>query len=162
MNDTQKLINRNPSKRNSISYFSDNNKIFQNSLIEKNQKISLLDKKISTDNLKNDNQNIFKYEILENERWWMLVGWKKSLIRNEIPLWCKVNDQKNFCDLNMVFLPNNNKDKYKWLGEWKIEKTINTDENGWEYSSDFHSKFTNKKEGNYVRRRKWVRFACKI
>jgi hypothetical protein len=162
MDDTQKLINRNPSKRNSISYFSDNNKIFQNSLIEKNQKISLLDKKISTDNLKNDNQNIFKYEILENERWWMLVGWKKSLIRNEIPLWCKVNDQKNFCDLNMVFLPNNNKDKYKWLGEWKIEKTINTDENGWEYSSDFHSKFTNKKEGNYVRRRKWVRFACKI
>ena len=162
MDDPQKIINRNPSKRNSISYFSENNKIFHNSLTEKSRNFPTLEKKLSTDNLKNSNQEMLKYEIVENERWWMLVGWKKSLIRNEVPLWCKVNDQKNFCDLNMVFLPNNNKEQYQWLGEWKIEKTNNTDDNGWEYSSDFHSKFTNKKEGNYVRRRKWVRFASKI
>ena len=139
-------INANTMKRNSISFSSGNN---------------LLKNKIENEK-KNENNEILKYEIYENERWWMLVGWKKNMIKNEIPLWCKVNDKKNFCDLNMVFLPNNNKDKYKWIGEWKIEKSINTDENGWEYSSDFNSSFVKKKEGNYVRRRKWVRFASKI
>ena len=162
MDDPQKIINRNPSKRNSISYFSDNNNIFHNTLRDKNKKNTILEKQLSSENLKINNEVMLKYEIFENERWWMFIGWKKSLIKNEIPLWCKVNDQKNFCDLNMVFLPNNNKEKYQWLGEWKIEKTNNTDENGWEYSSDFHSIFTNKTEGNYVRRRKWVRFASKI
>ena len=139
-------INANTMKRNSISFSSGNN---------------LLKNKIENEK-KNENNEILKYEIYENERWWMLVGWKKNMIKNEIPLWCKVNDKKNFCDLNMVFLPNNNKDKYKWIGEWKIEKSINTDDNGWEYSSDFNSSFVKKKEGNYVRRRKWVRFASKI
>jgi len=165
----ENLKEKNLSKSNSISYLSENNNnSTKNILKEKNKKENSLsdskNKNISSENLSNMNseKEYLKFEIYENERWWMLVGWKKSLIRNEIPLWCKVNDNKNFCDLNMVFLPNDNNIKYKWNGEWKVEKTNNTDDNGWEYSSDFHSKFIKNKEGNYVRRRKWVRFAIRI
>ena len=105
---------------------------------------------------------LIKYEIYENERWWMLVGWKKNMIMNEIPLWCKVDNLKVFCDKNMVFLPNDGINKYKWNSEWKIEYSNNTDVNGWEYSSDFQSPFDSKDDGKYVRRRKWIRYATQI
>jgi hypothetical protein len=103
-----------------------------------------------------------KYEIYENERWWMLVGWKKNMIMNEIPLWCKVNDLKTFCDKSMIFLPIDGINKYNWSSEWKVETNDNTDSEGWEYSVDFHSKFDKNDDGKYVRRRKWIRYATQI
>ena len=92
----------------------------------------------------------------------MLVGWKKNMIMNEIPLWCKVNDLKTFCDKNMIFLPIDGINKYKWSSEWKVEINDNTDSEGWEYSVDFHSQFDKNDEGKYVRRRKWIRYASQI
>lgn len=106
------------------------------------------------------NKQVIKYEIYENERWWMFVGWNKNMIMNEIPTWCKVDNQKEYCEKNMVFLPNN--DQFKWSGEWKIEKNPHSDNLGWEYSSDFHSQFNQDSYGKYVRRRKWVRYASQV
>ena len=82
------------------------------------------------------------------------------MIMNEIPTWCKVENQKVYCEKNMVFLPNDG--QFKWSGEWKIEKNAHSDKLGWEYSSDFHSQFDQDSYGKYVRRRKWVRYASHI
>ena len=105
---------------------------------------------------------LLKFELYENERWWIFVGWTKKMIMNEIPIWCNVENLTKYCNKEMVFLPINNDIKYQWAGEWKIDFTENTDELGWEYSSDFKSKFVKFEDGKYVRRRKWVRYENKI
>jgi hypothetical protein len=110
-----------------------------------------------TDSL-NQGENI-RYEIYENERWWMLVGWAKNLIMNERPLWSDISG-KHYMDKNSVFLPNN--EQYQWISEWQVIATDSTDSNGWEYASDFNSHFGPYHNGKFVRRRKWVRHAKKI
>jgi len=97
-----------------------------------------------------------KYEIYENERWWMFVGWTKNLISNERPTWSDTSTGKNYLDFKSVFLPGA---EYEWIGNWTIELTENNDDGGWEYSSDFNSKFALSSFSKYVRRRKWVRYA---
>ena len=126
------------------------------SMKEKNKNLS--ENKTSS----NEIIKLLKFELYENERWWIFVGWTKKMIMNEIPIWCKVENLKKYCNKDMIFLPINNDIKYQWSGEWKIDFTENTDELGWEYSSDFKSKFVKFEDGKYVRRRKWVRYANKI
>jgi hypothetical protein len=104
-------------------------------------------------------EEVLKFEIYENERWWVVVGWSKNLILNERPLWSDIAG-KTFMDKNSVFLPNN--EEYTWGGDWRVEANENSDSEGWEYSSDFNSNFVNNLKGKYVRRRKWVRYAKKI
>jgi len=99
-----------------------------------------------------------KYEILENERWWMFVGWTKNLISNERPIWSDISG-KNYLDFKSVFLPGLN---YEWIGNWTIELSENNDDEGWEYASDFNSKFSLNSFSKYVRRRKWVRYARRL
>ena len=108
---------------------------------------------------KNDN-NLVKYEIYENERFWMFVGWNKDLIFDESPTWYKADKPQEFCDKNMVRLPGGD-NGYKWNSDWKIEKNNNSDENGWEYSKNFNDNFGKKKGKQNVRRRKWIRYAIK-
>ena len=105
------------------------------------------------------NNNLIKYEIYENERWWMFVGWNKDLIFDESIIWYKIDKPKEYCDKNMVKLLDKN---YRWETDWKIEINENTDKNGWEYSKDFEHKFEKYNRHKYVRRRKWVRYAIKI
>ena len=107
----------------------------------------------------NNNKDILKYELYENERWWKFVGWKKTLIFDESMIWYKVGKPKEYCDKNMVKLPGNN--SYKWKDDWKIETNKNCDENGWEYSLDFNNNFQKYNGHQYVRRRKWVRYATR-
>lgn len=110
----------------------------------------------------NENLNIpKKYELYENERWWMLVGWDKTLIFNEVPVWYNVKKPDEYCDKEKVTLPDED-GRYKWNGDWKIEKNDNTDELGWEYSYNFDGHFGRYGNDTYVRRRKWTRFAKKI
>jgi hypothetical protein len=108
--------------------------------------------------LSGDTGEYLKFEIYENERWWMFVGWSKNLIMNERPLWSDVAG-KTYMDKNSVFLPNEN---YQWVGDWKVESTSTCDDQGWEYSNDFNSTYESRSTGKYVRRRKWVRYAKKI
>ncbi len=99
-----------------------------------------------------------KYEIYENERWWMFIGWTKNLIGNERPAWSDLSG-KYYLDFKSVFLPGTN---YEWIGNWTIELTENNDDNGWEYSSDFNSKFSLNSFSKYVRRRKWVKYTKRV
>ena len=106
-----------------------------------------------------NNNDIIKYELYENERWWMFIGWNKNLISDESMIWYKVEKPKEYCDKNMVKLPGNN--NYKWNDEWKIEINKNSDDYGWEYSSDFNNNFQKYNGHQCVRRRKWIRYASK-
>lgn len=101
-----------------------------------------------------------KFEIYENERWWVVIGWVKKMLMNECALWCLVSDLKTYCDTAMIALPDEK--EYKWGCEWKIEKHDKTDKDGWEYGDDFQSEFSEIAENKYVRRRKWVRYAAPI
>ena len=112
-------------------------------------------------NYKKGGNNLIKFELYENERWWVVVGWTKNLAE-ERPTWCRVDKPFTFCDKNKVFLPNDENNKYQWSADWKIEKNDNTDEEGWEYSANFNSKFSKNDKFKVVRRRKWVRYANKI
>lgn len=115
----------------------------------------------SSINVNSSTAQVVKYEIYENERWWVALGWCKKMILDEIPLWCAVNKPKNYCDKNMIFLNENE----RWTSEWKIESNEDCDSNGWEYginSFDSKTKFGAKSTNKYVRRRKWVRYAQKI
>ena len=105
--------------------------------------------------------NLIKFELYENERWWVVVGWTKNLAGGH-PTWCRVDKPYKFCDKTKIFLPNDEYNKYQWSAEWKIEKNENTDESGWEYADDFDQKFSKDDKFKYVRRRKWVRYANKI
>lgn len=101
--------------------------------------------------------DICKFEIYENERWWMIVGWAKNLVLNEAPLWSDSTYQF-YMDKTTVVIPSSN---YSWETDWKIEFTVKSDDQGWEYGNDFKSEFTSDSFGKYVRRRKWVRVAKK-
>jgi hypothetical protein len=109
----------------------------------------------------NFGNNLIKYELYENERWWVVVGWSKNL-GGSTPTWCRVDKPYDYCDKTKIFLPNDENVKYQWSAEWKIEKTDNTDSQGWEYADNFDSKFSKDDKFKYVRRRKWVRYANKI
>ena len=104
---------------------------------------------------------LIKFELYENQRWWVIAGWTKNLIGNR-PTWCKVDKPFEFCDKTKIFLPNDEDNNYQWSADWKIEKNNNTDDNGWEYATDFESEFNSNDKNKYVRRRKWVRYANKI
>ena len=103
----------------------------------------------------NNKTKTLKFEIYENERWWMFVGWSKNLISNERPIWSDISG-KNYVDFKSVFLPSAD---YVWIGNWTIEITENNDDSGWEYASDFNGLFTLTNSRKYVRRRKWIRYA---
>ena len=104
---------------------------------------------------------LLKYELYENERWWIGVGWKKKLFSSDGATWRRV-DSDSYCDMKMIHLPDT--DEYEWNSEWKIELNGNSDDNGWEYGSSFKEgkEFGVKKASKYVRRRKWVRYAKKV
>ena len=146
-------------KRNICNSFeessqSDSSKSNKPKNIIENNSTSIL-RNINNENPSNINK-LIKIELYENERWWMVVGWNNNLIMNEIPKWHKAENKNVFCDKSNIKLPGKD---YKWIDDWKIEINENTDKDGWEYSSDFHSKFSKENKGKYVRRRKWIRYA---
>ena len=105
--------------------------------------------------------NLIKFELYENERWWIIVGWTKNLLGN-YQTWCRVDKPFEFCDKSKIFLPNDENNKYQWSADWKIEINDDTDEEGWMYSDNFDSEFSKNENFKYVRRRKWFRYANKI
>jgi hypothetical protein len=109
----------------------------------------------------NYSNNLIKFELYENERWWVISGWTKKLIGKR-PTWCRVNNPYEFCDKSNIFLPNDEDNTYQWSADWKIVKNENTDNSGWEYADNFDSQFGKNEKLKYVRRRKWVRYANKI
>ena len=115
--------------------------------------------------LKNSNRNfgnnLIKFELYENERWWVIAGWTKNLLGDRA-IWCKIDKPYEYCDKSKIFLPNDENNTYQWSADWKIEINDGTDDNGWEYADNFDSEFSKNDKYKYVRRRKWVRYANKI
>jgi len=106
-----------------------------------------------------NNDTILKFEVLENERWWLLAGWTKSLILNERFPYSDITGTKPL-NMESVFLPSD--DSYTWTDVWKVAVSNNTDDQGWVYGNDFKSEFSGKNSAiSYVRTRKWIRFARK-
>ena len=132
----------------------------QNSFRKSDKNIKKLEISDIFDKLKESTQitdfgKNMKFCIFENERWWMIVGWAKNLVLNEAPLWSDVS-MKRYVDKSTVLLPNDN---YDWDGNWNIDLSTSSDNQGWEYASDFKSVFGPSSFGKYVRRRKWIRIA---
>ena len=152
------LYNNSTSENNSEAYIS----IVKSQGLQSNVKNVL---KTSSKGLKNSNRNfgsnLIKFELYENERWWVIAGWTKNLMSNRAT-WCKLDKPYEFCDKSKIFLPNDENNIYQWAADWKIEINDGTDDNGWEYAEDFDSEFSKNDKHKYVRRRKWVRYANKI
>jgi len=104
------------------------------------------------------NQETVRYEILENERWWTVLGWTKNLFNNERPIWSDIHGKYN-CTKESIFLPTNN--RYIWASDWiLIIDPETTDRDGWQYAKDFEQTFTKSSSmGSFVRKRKWFRIS---
>lgn len=147
----------------------------------KNNKFKFNDEKNDTDVTSNDfkilqkkiesptrlNQ-VVKFEVFENERRWIGLGWSKFLLPSERANYCTTS-LKEIPDINSFTPPVYSNDlynyKWEWIDKsWVIDKEFSKNKNnGWIYSdnnwendelSDGFSKFT--------RSRKWYRTATLI
>ena len=97
------------------------------------------------------------YEVRENERWWIVVGFIKSMNTGDWPIWSDIKGILPYGKEN-VKLPGDN---YEWLGDWEHVINEETDEEGWQYASNFSNTLVKvKKIGHLVRSRVWRR-SCK-
>lgn len=104
----------------------------------------------------NATQELLTFELYENERWWVMIGWAKKLMLNERSLYSDKTGTKQL-NFDFVFFDTNH---YEWISDWKIHKDESTDKDGWSYGKDFNSTdFTSVSHSKYVRTRKWIRFA---
>ena len=108
-------------------------------------------------NDENKFKQMLKYEIYEKERW-KILKWSKSLDENDGAPWVKKGNNKNiFFDKNKLELPGS---EYEWKSEWTVEKSTNTDNNGWQYAKSFDDlDWKNNDINSAVRRRIWVKYA---
>ena len=147
------------------SFKEDNSEIYSSMVKSQGLKSSSKEIKISKSYSLNkqtqSGNNLIKFELYENERWWVIIGWSKNLAGIR-PTWCRVEKPLEYCDKTKIFLPDNENNRYQWSADWKIEQSDNTDSSGWEYADDFNSKFSKDDKFKFVRRRKWVRYANKI
>jgi hypothetical protein len=152
------LYNKSISEDNSDTYIS----LVKSQGLQSSTKNVLKSSKGIKNNIsKNSGNNLIKFELYENERWWVIAGWTKNLMGMR-PTWCRVDKPDEFCDKSKIFLPSDENNKYQWSADWKIEINNGTDDNGWEYADDLESPFGKDDKYKYIRRRKWVRYANKI
>lgn len=115
-------------------------------------------------------KQIVKFEILENERRWLAVGWSKFLLPHDRPSYCYqqslLASPEPSNDSTFPF-PVFENDLYAYTWSWQDDKwTIdlefnkNKDKEGWVYTdnnwenSDYQDGFS-----KYTRTRKWIRQA---
>eukprot|EP00760_Papus_ankaliazontas_P013958 PhM_4_TR15929/c0_g2_i2/m.54546/K19525/VPS13A_C; vacuolar protein sorting-associated protein 13A/C len=94
-------------------------------------------------------------ELYENERFYILGGWKKMMLVMDPPAWCNVRTKERCTRVECSPPPGQ-----RWRGEWAIDMAHHPcDEQGWEYAFEFGSQtFTAaKKKTSMVRRRVWYR-----
>lgn len=98
--------------------------------------------------------------VLENQRYYPVVGWSTKLLPTDCSSWCNEDGKKLTKDEAEKQLPAG----WRWLGGWKVvvvdlESKHPRDLEGWSYAIDFPAaEWTDaKKTQHFVRRRKWVR-----
>lgn len=161
-------------RKNRPFYDSDNFKSLSEDGDSKDQVQLLTDFKILKKVIVSPTQlkQIVKFEILENERRWLGVGWSKFLLPNDRPSFCyeqslltspePTNDPKETFPFPVF---ENDLYSYTWSWQddkWKIDQDFNKnkEKEGWLYNDnnwdngDYQDGFS-----KYTRSRKWVREA---
>eukprot|EP01063_Lacrimia_lanifica_P035959 TRINITY_DN6997_c0_g3_i1.p1 TRINITY_DN6997_c0_g3~~TRINITY_DN6997_c0_g3_i1.p1 ORF type:complete len:3924 (+),score=1494.40 TRINITY_DN6997_c0_g3_i1:108-11879(+) len=96
-------------------------------------------------------------ETYENQRYYPIVGWSSKLLPTDGPKWSCKNRKE---DRRREVLDQRLGKEWRWLGTWEMERSSDTDKDGWTYAVDFPFKYHNKKSaGHCVRRRRWFRQA---
>lgn len=99
-----------------------------------------------------------KEESYENERWYPVEGFSKSLLPTDRPKFSNVDGTVDRT-IDKIRLPSM---AWNWENDWHLDLTFNgqnLDHDGWTYALDFPATFQGKKSWNTcVRRRKWMRF----
>eukprot|EP01004_Peranema_trichophorum_P002802 NODE_1832_length_1787_cov_46.685697_g1552_i0.p1 GENE.NODE_1832_length_1787_cov_46.685697_g1552_i0~~NODE_1832_length_1787_cov_46.685697_g1552_i0.p1 ORF type:complete len:540 (+),score=118.52 NODE_1832_length_1787_cov_46.685697_g1552_i0:66-1622(+) len=95
---------------------------------------------------------VFTYEL---QRYHLFKGWSDSLLPSDPPHWTSSPWMQHRVTTRDGFkLPPG----WKWSSEWSVEITDDTDNEGWQYSTNFPSKFhPEARNTDAVRKRKWVR-----
>lgn len=117
-------------------------------------------------------KQIVKFEILENERRWLGIGWSKFVLPNERPSYCYEQsllmspEPTTNNDVNFPF-PIFENDLYSYLWEWQDDNwsldhefNKNKHKNGWVYfDNNWENESYEDGFSKYTRSRKWTRKA---
>lgn len=115
-------------------------------------------------------EQIVRFDVLENERRWLALGWCKFLMHNERPLYCYAS---SMAEIPSIFSPDarifpqlNDRDFYyewKWIhSSWSVDKSFNDGESsdGWVYyDNNWANGSPEDGFSKYTRSRKWNRKA---
>ena len=110
-------------------------------------------------NLKStETQEIESHETFENQRHYPFIGWSTKLLPTDRSKWSSRNG-KDARPKEAIQL----KPGWQWLGDWQIDRSEKTDDDGWEFAIDFKFDFSSRKSAiDAVRRRRWTRNAIQI
>eukprot|EP01061_Rhynchopus_euleeides_P040389 TRINITY_DN6950_c0_g3_i1.p1 TRINITY_DN6950_c0_g3~~TRINITY_DN6950_c0_g3_i1.p1 ORF type:complete len:3719 (+),score=1247.43 TRINITY_DN6950_c0_g3_i1:123-11279(+) len=128
--------------------------IFEENL-ETSQSLVTMDRHREHEHKQDEAGKMFLSETYENERTYPLIGFTKKLLPTDRAQWSDRSGRKNL-PKDSVKCPAG----FKWMGGWQIDRSGNTDKEGWEYAVDFPFEFhASKKLMDSVRRRRWMRYA---
>ncbi|GAB9464919.1 hypothetical protein Gpo141_00002341 [Globisporangium polare] len=83
-------------------------------------------------------------EVIENQRWYPILGWSARLNADDPPAWSNLRDEQ--CSST---------DEQKDL-EWRVYKSDDYDEEGWLYGATFNDELGPMTRASVVRRRVWL------
>ena len=94
-------------------------------------------------------------EVWENQRYIPWVGFTQRLLPTDRSPWSSGDGQNGVADVRSI----RPSPGWRWIGHWVVDSTHNTDEDGWQYATDFPSPFVGRynKMRHFVRRRRWTR-----
>jgi len=94
-------------------------------------------------------------EVWENQRYIPWVGFTQRLLPTDRSPWSSGDGQNGVAEVRSI----RPSPGWRWIGDWVVDSTHNTDEDGWQYATDFPSPFVGRynKMRHFVRRRRWTR-----
>jgi hypothetical protein len=94
-------------------------------------------------------------EVWENQRYIPWVGFTQRLLPTDRSPWSSGDGHNGVAEVRSI----RPSPGWRWIGDWVVDSTHNTDEDGWQYATDFPSPFVGRynKMRHFVRRRRWTR-----
>lgn len=151
-------VTNDASVKSQISVDDENGSV--NEVVNTLNGFKVLSKRVETPTKLNQ---IIQFEILENERRWIGLGWSKYLLPTERSNYCYAESLIEVKDLHSFQPPLIENDLYnyqwEWLDNtWSIDKEFSKKNNGWKFydnnweNEDFADGFA-----KFTRSRKWIR-----